>query len=108
MYFTGSSTESITPDQHAIKSDLQSFVASSEKASCHTLSAASKHKNVTTSSMIMHVYGGSNLILVTFTSFLNTVAQTKNEMGNTRGGIAQTTHAGDLHMLLETVDKLCY
>ena len=31
--------------------------------------------------------------------------QTTNEIGNTGGGTAKTTHTGDLHMLLKTVDK---
>ena len=36
---------------------------------------------------------------------MTSYAETENEVGNTGRGSAQTTHAGDLHMFLETVDK---
>ena len=53
----------------------------------------------------MHVDGGSNVMIVASTSLLHNAMQTTNEVGNTRGGTAKTTHAGDMHMLLESVDK---
>ena len=105
MDFTAESTKSTALDQHTMKSDLQFFVASSEKVSHCTLSATSKSKNVTKSSTIMHIDGGSNAILVTSPSVLHSTMQTVNEVGNTGGGIAQTTHVGDLHMMIETVDR---
>ena len=58
--------------------------------------------------MIMRVDGGSNVMLVASPSFLHNVAQTTNEVGNTRRGTSKTTHAGYLRMLLKTFDKKCY
>ena len=77
----------------------------SEQNSYLTLSTAPKHEKLTTSSIITRVDGGSNVTLVTSPSLLHNVMQTTNEIGNTGGGTAKTTHSGDLHMLLKTVDK---
>ena len=52
-----------------------------------------------------HVDEGSNVILVTSPSLLHNVIKTTNEVGNTGGGAASTTHTGELHMLLDTPTK---
>ena len=81
--FTIDADESNAPDQLAIKSNLHSFVASSEQDLHHTLSAAPKHAKLTTCSMIMRVDCGSNAMLVISPSSLHNVMKTTNEVGNT-------------------------
>ena len=64
-----------------------------------------KSETSTASSKIARVDGGSNVIIVECLFSLHNVKQTSNKEGRTRGGAAKTTHAGDLHMLLETDSK---
>ena len=53
----------------------------------------------------MRADGASNAIFVVSPSFLYNAIKTTSEAGNTRGGIASTTHTGELHVLLVTPSK---
>ena len=59
-------------------------------------------EKLTKSLIIISVDGSSKVMIVASTSLIHSFMQTSNNVGDTGGGSAKTTHTVDLHMLLET------